>query len=57
MPSILIRCTKFGKAVPTGLDTNKIDFETLAGIQFFYGLSRLRQNSSLEKIQGVGRKP
>jgi len=34
MPSILIRCTKFGKAVPTGLDTNKIDFEALAGIQF-----------------------
>jgi len=34
VPSILIRCTKFGKAVPTGLDSNKIDFDALAGIQF-----------------------
>jgi hypothetical protein len=34
MPQILIRCPKFGRAIATGLQTEKIKFESLAGIQF-----------------------
>jgi hypothetical protein len=34
MPQILIRCPKFGRAIATGLQTEKIKFDSLAGIQF-----------------------
>jgi hypothetical protein len=34
MPQILIRCPKFGRAIPTGLQTETIKFESLAGIPF-----------------------
>ena len=34
MPQILIRCPASGKAVPTGLSTEKIEFDSLSGIQF-----------------------
>jgi hypothetical protein len=34
MPNILIRCPVFGRTVPTGLSTEKVKFDSLAGIQF-----------------------
>jgi hypothetical protein len=34
MPEILIRCRTSGKAVPTGLSTEKIRFESLSGMEF-----------------------
>jgi hypothetical protein len=33
MPQIMIRCPKFGRAISTGLQTEKIKFESLAGIK------------------------
>ena len=53
MTSILIRCPKTGKVVPTGLDADKIKFEALTGIQFALVCLCLRHNSSLDKIQSV----
>jgi hypothetical protein len=32
MPEIMIRCPVFGRAVPTGLTTEKIRFDSLSGI-------------------------
>jgi hypothetical protein len=32
MPDIMIRCPIFGGAVPTGLTTEKIKFDSLSGI-------------------------
>ncbi len=32
MPKIMIRCLTLGEAVPTGLTTEKIKFESLSGI-------------------------
>jgi hypothetical protein len=34
MPQILIRCPAFGNAVPTGLTTERVKFDSLSGIQF-----------------------
>jgi hypothetical protein len=34
VPSILIRCRETGNAVSTGLTTEKVNFASLAGIQF-----------------------
>jgi hypothetical protein len=34
MPDILIKCRETGRAVPTGLSTEKVDFGSLNGIQF-----------------------
>jgi hypothetical protein len=33
-PQILIRCPKFGRAIATGLQTEKVKFASLGGIQF-----------------------
>jgi hypothetical protein len=32
MPNIMIRCPTLGTAVPTGLTTEKIKFESLSGV-------------------------
>jgi hypothetical protein len=64
MSNILIRCPTSGNAVPTGLDTNKIDFEALGKIQFAVVCSACGKTHRWKKpkawIEGaapVGRQP
>ncbi len=56
MPKIMIRCPTVGKAVPTGLTTEKIKFEVTGGGHDTAPLPRLLENPQMGEKGSVGRK-
>ena len=50
MPEIMIRCPTFGTAVPTGLTTEAIKFESLSGIEI-----PMQCPACLKSINGSGK--